>query len=138
MDFPINFSETAARRLQSIAQNGPRCGVYTFVVVDTEKNPPYGFSLEELERVCEETLGKWCQVLTCDITIIILCLRLFFSHLCHMSRPDTVGTQFIAVDITVIFQSFSVAVSSSFKNGHMQFILNIFFLRKCFTSLGNI
>ncbi|MCL0105881.1 FtsK/SpoIIIE domain-containing protein [Thermodesulfovibrionales bacterium] len=53
MDFPVNFSETAARRLQSIAQNGPRCGVYTFVVVDTEKNPPYGFSLEELERVCE-------------------------------------------------------------------------------------
>src|SRR5436853_26487 len=27
-DFPVNFTETAARRLVSIARNGARCGVY--------------------------------------------------------------------------------------------------------------
>ncbi len=36
-DFPTNFSEQAARRLSSIAQNGPRCGVYTVVLADTDK-----------------------------------------------------------------------------------------------------
>jgi len=36
-DFPVNFSETAARRLVSIAQNGPRCGVYAIVLMDAEK-----------------------------------------------------------------------------------------------------
>ena len=51
MDFPVNFSETAARRLVSIAQNGPRCGVYTFIVMDTSKPLPYGFDTSDLERV---------------------------------------------------------------------------------------
>jgi hypothetical protein len=49
-DFPANFSETAARRLVSIAQNGPRCGVYTVVLVDTDKPLPYGFNLADLEQ----------------------------------------------------------------------------------------
>lgn len=30
-DFPSGFSETAARRLQSIAMSGPRCGIYTLM-----------------------------------------------------------------------------------------------------------
>jgi hypothetical protein len=51
-DFPVNFSETAARRLVSIAKNGPRCGVYTLVVMDTDssKKLPYGFNLADLEN----------------------------------------------------------------------------------------
>jgi len=48
-DFPVNFSDTAARRLVSIARNGPRCGVYTFIVRDTDKPLPYGFSMSDLE-----------------------------------------------------------------------------------------
>ena len=50
-DFPVNISETAARRLVSIAKNGPRCGVYTIIVMNTDsaKKLPYGFSLDELE-----------------------------------------------------------------------------------------
>ena len=50
-DFPVNFSETAARRLVSIAKNGPRCGVYTMIVMDTDpsKKIPYGFNLTDLE-----------------------------------------------------------------------------------------
>jgi DNA segregation ATPase FtsK/SpoIIIE, S-DNA-T family len=51
-DFPVNFSENAARRLISIAKNGPRCGVYTLVVMDTDssKKLPYGFNLADLEN----------------------------------------------------------------------------------------
>ena len=30
-DFPANFSEIAAKRLQSIAQSGPRCGIFTLI-----------------------------------------------------------------------------------------------------------
>ena len=51
-DFPVNFTDTAARRLVSIAENGPRCGVYTIVIMDTsaEKKLPYGFTPADLER----------------------------------------------------------------------------------------
>jgi len=49
-DFPTNISETAARRLVSIAQNGPRCGVYAVVLVDINKPLPYGFKLADLEQ----------------------------------------------------------------------------------------
>lgn len=49
-DFPVNFSDTAAKRLVSIAENGPRCGVYPLVLVDPAKPLPYGFDLNELVR----------------------------------------------------------------------------------------
>jgi hypothetical protein len=49
-DFPTNFSQDAARRLTSIVQTGPRCGVFTILLVDSEKPLPYGFSLDDLER----------------------------------------------------------------------------------------
>ncbi|NWJ47149.1 MAG: cell division protein FtsK [Chloroflexi bacterium] len=56
-DFPANFSEAAARRLVSIAQNGPRCGVYTVVVVDPGKPMPHGFTLSDLEQ--SATVIEW-------------------------------------------------------------------------------
>jgi hypothetical protein len=46
VNFPVNFSEEAARRLVSIALNGPRCGVYTILTVDTDQRLPYGFAQE--------------------------------------------------------------------------------------------
>lgn len=49
LDFPTNFSETAARRLLSIAANGPRCGVYTVILIDTTQAPLYGFNQADLE-----------------------------------------------------------------------------------------
>jgi DNA segregation ATPase FtsK/SpoIIIE, S-DNA-T family len=63
-DFPGNFTETAARRLVSIAENGPRCGVYTIVISDTsaEKRLPYGFTPADLERtsnVMEYNSGRF-------------------------------------------------------------------------------
>lgn len=51
-DFPVNFSEEAARRLVGIATNGPRCGVFTVISVDTKKKLPHDFSVAGLERVC--------------------------------------------------------------------------------------
>jgi S-DNA-T family DNA segregation ATPase FtsK/SpoIIIE len=62
LDFPVNFSETAARRLVSIAQNGPRCGVYAVVLMDTDKPLPYGFNPADLERNAEVIAwqdGRW-------------------------------------------------------------------------------
>lgn len=51
-DFPINFSDEAARRLLGIATNGARCGVFTVISADTKKKLPHDFSLASLESVC--------------------------------------------------------------------------------------
>ena len=56
-DFPANFTEASARRLVSIAQNGPRCGVYAIALVDTSKPLPYGFNLADLESAA--TVIAW-------------------------------------------------------------------------------
>ncbi len=48
--FPQNFSETSASRLARVALNGPKCGVHTLIVVDTEQKMPYGFNGEDLGR----------------------------------------------------------------------------------------
>ena len=52
-DFPVNFTDTSARRLVSIARNGARCGVYVIIVRDPSKPLPYGFEVAELEQHCE-------------------------------------------------------------------------------------
>jgi DNA segregation ATPase FtsK/SpoIIIE, S-DNA-T family len=57
-DFPTNFSDAAAHRLVSIAQNGPRCGVYTIVLADTDKPMPHGFMLDTLAQVSEVITAK--------------------------------------------------------------------------------
>jgi len=55
-DFPINFSEDSARRLLSIVQNGPRCGVFTILGVDSTRLSDWreryelDFNYSELER----------------------------------------------------------------------------------------
>lgn len=51
-NFPTNFSETAARRLVSIASSGARCGVYTLISLDTKQNLPTGIQLKDLEPHC--------------------------------------------------------------------------------------
>jgi hypothetical protein len=48
-NFPVNFNDEAARRLVSIARNGPRCGVFTLITVDTRQPMPHGFDLADLE-----------------------------------------------------------------------------------------
>ncbi|MCI0334458.1 MAG: cell division protein FtsK [Planctomycetes bacterium] len=47
-NFPTNFSEAAARKLVSIATSGPRCGVYTLIMVDRKQKMPANFDLNDL------------------------------------------------------------------------------------------
>ncbi|HTU91020.1 MAG TPA: FtsK/SpoIIIE domain-containing protein, partial [Gemmataceae bacterium] len=48
-NFPVNFSPEAIRRLLSVMQSGPRCGVLTLASVDTKAPLPKGFDLADLE-----------------------------------------------------------------------------------------
>src|SRR5262249_37165572 len=48
-NFPVNFNESAARRLLSIASSGARCGVYTLISVDTKQQLPSGCQIKDLE-----------------------------------------------------------------------------------------
>jgi DNA segregation ATPase FtsK/SpoIIIE, S-DNA-T family len=59
-DFPANFSETAAKRLQSIAASGPRCGVFTLLHWDKRLPMPDGLVPDELRRnsVCLRREGE--------------------------------------------------------------------------------
>ena len=49
-DFPASFSDTAAKRLQSIAISGPRCGVFTLIHWDQRQPLPDGFVADELRQ----------------------------------------------------------------------------------------
>lgn len=59
-DFPANFSETAAKRLQSIAASGPRCGVFTLLHWDKRLPTPDGIVPDELRKnsVCLRREGN--------------------------------------------------------------------------------
>lgn len=49
-DYPAAFTETAARRLRSIVESGPRCGVHTLIMVDPRQGAPEALSLADLAR----------------------------------------------------------------------------------------
>ncbi|NJP07532.1 MAG: hypothetical protein HC837_18855 [Chloroflexaceae bacterium] len=65
-DFPVNFSEDAAQRLVSIAQNGPRCGVFAIILHDRGKERPYRFDIADLERVSTCIRSQGQQFLLAD------------------------------------------------------------------------
>ena len=48
--FPVNFSDTAARRLRNIAASGARCGVYTLIHWDQRHAVPPEFVPDELRK----------------------------------------------------------------------------------------
>jgi len=48
--FPVNFSDTAARRLRNIAASGARCGVYTLIHWDQRHTLPPEFVPDELRK----------------------------------------------------------------------------------------
>ncbi len=56
-NFPTNFTESAVKRLISIASSGARCGVYVMVIVDTKQKLPPNCSLRDLEEHCN--VLKW-------------------------------------------------------------------------------
>lgn len=56
-NFPANFSDTAAKRLASVAASGVRCGVLALISVDSKQAMPSGFDLKDLEK--NATLLNW-------------------------------------------------------------------------------
>ena len=48
--FPVNFSDTAGRRLRNIATSGARCGVYTLIQWDQRNTLPQDFVPDELRK----------------------------------------------------------------------------------------
>ena len=48
--FPVNFSETAARRLRNIAASGARCGVYVFLQWDQRTPLPADIRMDDLQK----------------------------------------------------------------------------------------
>ena len=62
-DFPVNFSADACRRLISLAAAGARCGIYVFVMIDTNQPLPQGVDSSDLERAC---LSSWRKRLSCS------------------------------------------------------------------------
>ena len=59
-DFPANFTETAAKRLLSIAASGARCGVYMLIHWDQRQPLPPEFIPDELRNssVCLSGKGQ--------------------------------------------------------------------------------
>ncbi len=59
-DFPAGFSDTAAKRLLSIATSGARCGVYTLIHWDHRQPLPHDFVPDELRKnsVCISCSGN--------------------------------------------------------------------------------
>ena len=48
--FPVNFSDTAGKRLRNIATSGARCGVYTLIQWDQRNALPADFVPDELRK----------------------------------------------------------------------------------------
>ena len=48
--FPVNFSDTAAKRLRNIAASGARCGVFTLIHWDQRSPLPQDFVPDELRK----------------------------------------------------------------------------------------
>ena len=57
-NYPANFSDTAQRRLVSIAQSGPRCGVYVLISLDPKLANATGQLAKDLEPSCVNVLWK--------------------------------------------------------------------------------
>ena len=57
-NYPANFSEAAQRRLVSIAQSGPRCGVYVLVSLDTKLQNATNQLAKDLDPNCVNLAWK--------------------------------------------------------------------------------
>lgn len=58
-NFPHRFSDEAIRRLVSIANSGPKCGIYTLMSVDDSVKLPRGFDLNDLAKHAQRY--DWCD-----------------------------------------------------------------------------
>jgi len=57
-DFPVNFSESAVKRLLSIATSGPRCGVFLLLHWDRRKPLPAEIAPEDLRQTGVRLLAR--------------------------------------------------------------------------------
>lgn len=57
-DFPTGFTDTAVKRLQSIAASGARCGVFVLLHWDTRVPAPQDFLPEELRKACVRVVRR--------------------------------------------------------------------------------
>ncbi|MGL4461770.1 MAG: FtsK/SpoIIIE domain-containing protein, partial [Planctomycetia bacterium] len=57
-NFPAGFSDNALNRLKSIMISGPRCGVYTMMMVDMKLPMPAGVNLSDYESQSNVLLWK--------------------------------------------------------------------------------
>lgn len=64
-NFPVNFSESAARRLVSIVSSGPRCGVFTLLSVDQKQQIPHNFNMDDISQHVT-TLSASSSQLLCE------------------------------------------------------------------------
>ncbi len=53
-DFPEAFDEESTRDLVRVIQNGPRCGVFSLIHINTSRPLPHGFSLDMISPHCME------------------------------------------------------------------------------------
>ncbi len=51
-NFPAGFDANTANQVISIAQNGPRSGMYVVLSIDRKAPMPHGFNLNDLTRFC--------------------------------------------------------------------------------------
>jgi DNA segregation ATPase FtsK/SpoIIIE, S-DNA-T family len=57
-DFPVNFSETAVKRLLSIAASGARCGVYTLIHWDQRQPMVQDFAPKDIRKSSVSVTAK--------------------------------------------------------------------------------
>ncbi len=88
--FPVNFSDTAARRLRNIAANGARCGVFTLIQWDQRHAAPPDFVPDELRKngVCLKLAENGFEfaggrVAGTTVTLDPLPAAEFTTHLLH-------------------------------------------------------
>ena len=76
-DFPVNFSDTAIRRLVNIVSSGARCGVYILIHWDRRQLLPADFVLDELRKnsVCLSAPGVGFQLTNAGLSGLRLMLE---------------------------------------------------------------
>jgi hypothetical protein len=61
--FPAGFSDTAMKRLRSIASSGARCGVHLLIQYDLRQPSPDQALMDELRRTCQRLIYQNCAFL---------------------------------------------------------------------------
>ena len=73
-DYPSQFDEGTVHQLSRIIENGPRCGVYTVLLANTEAKAPHGTSADALPKMLNlvpngpmSDYGPLAMTLSCDV-----------------------------------------------------------------------